>query len=332
MNDKDRDRDGDGAGPVAPYRRQSNKPTTSGGLRAGLAGLLLLAAMLYATPQRICAQTVGSVHLRGLSLTVDAGTLIAGNSQANFYNGDEGNVNSLYRILHSETYGTRIWNELTEQDLISSAIGNYNQLTVAEYGDMRYKIAFELGVGLRYDFEGHGWAWMARFDYSKLNAVGQVLLNSGHSNAYVLTNQGAYVVCPTAGVEKRIFVDLGVVRKFRLDNGLDLELAAGGNVNNTEVVKSEIMIAGSTYSILDVWQGQSPSSYTTAYEYQNQGGMGWGGFAMLQMGITLPSYTALTLGYTFRYTKINLDGYEDFAPHHLVALSVALNNFSFFDD
>lgn len=331
MNDKDRDRDGDGAGPVAPYRRQYDNTTLNRGLTACLAGLFLLAGLLF-VPQCACAQLIGTVHLRGLSLTVDAGTMMVGNSQANFYNGDERNVNSLYRILHSETYGTRIWNELTESDLISSAIGNYNQLTVAEYGDMRYKLAFELGVGLRYDFDDHGWGWMARFDYSKLNAVGQVLLNSGHSNAYVLTNQNAYVVCPTSGVEKRIFVDLGVVRKFRLDNGLDLELEAGGNINNTEVVKSEIMIAGSTYSILDVWQGQFPSSTTMAYEYQNQGGVGWGGFAGLQLGITLPSYTAVTLGYTFRFTKINLDGYEGFAPHHLVALSVALNNFSFFDD
>lgn len=320
MNDKDRDRDGDGAGPVANPKKSPYHYLLRG---AAVAAALLLLAFPARAQQPL---------LRGLSLTVDAGVLFVGNGQANFYNGAPGNANTLERILHSETFGRQIWEDLTEQDLITSNIANYTQLQVAEYGDMYYKTAFQLGFGLRYDFEKSDWAWLARFNYVKLNAVGMMLLESGRNNASSLTNQNAYVNCPMAGVEKRIFFDLGLVHKFQLDNGLDLEVSAGANANNTQVVSSEVLIAGTSYSILDLWNGQYPSPYTQPYEYVNQGGLGYGGFAGVSLGLTLPSYTAVSVGYTFHYTRVNLQGYEDFAPHHVVAINVALNNFSFFDD
>lgn len=267
--------------------------------------------------------------LRGLSLTVDVGVLRPDNYAANFYNGSPTNVNTLNRILYSETYGNQIWNNLTTQDLIGSSVANYNQITVAEYGDMYYKLALQLGMGFRYDYENSNWAWNTRFDYAKLHAQGAVLLNSGHGTAY-LTNQNRYVVCPTAGVEERIYIDLGVIRKFKSYHGIDFELALGGNLNNTKVESSDISIGGVTYSILDIWGGNSPSSYVASYEYINQGGIGYGGYASAAVGFTLPIGTAMWLAYTFHYNKVNLQGYESFAMHHAVNLNVAINNFSFF--
>ncbi len=323
MNDKERDRSSDGAGPVAVSKKKSC--TRFRGI------ILLVLFVFFVSHITLYAQGRGEARLRGLSLTVDAGILKASNQQANFYNGNPNNANTLERILYSESYGHRIFNDLTEQDLIGSAIGTYEQINVAEYGDMYYKIAFKLGMGFRYDFVLSNWGWMARFDYAKLNAQGMVLLNSGKNLSY-LTNQNAYVNCPVRGVEERIYIDLGILRKFKLSNGLDMELSLGGNFNNTKVEKSEIKIAGATYSILDVWQGQSPSSYIGTYEYVNQGGIGFGGYASLAIGFTLPNLTAMTLGYTFYYNKVNLEGYTAYAPHHAISLNVALNNFSFFDD
>jgi len=282
----------------------------------------------------LCAKSASAQHqesnLIGLSLTLDAGVVVPDKYHANFYNGQPSNVNNLTRILNSEAYGPTIWTHLTDQNLIGSSIANYHQLTVAEYGKMYYRTALRYGVGLRYDFERHPWGWMAHFDYSKLNAVGVVLLNSGH-NTSILSNVNAYVNCPIAGSEKRIFFDLGLFRKFPLRNGLSIEAALGGNINNTSVVSNDIMIGNLTYSILDVWDGEMPGATSYPYEYINQGGIGYGGFASLSFGITLPSHTALQVCYNFCYTQINLDGYEQFASHHTVSLVVALNNFSFFD-
>ena len=327
MKEKERDRSGDGAGPVAPRKK---KPCL--GL---LCGIIMLQSFLF-FPHSTCAQRGEPTHLRGLSLIVDVGVLNASDVQANFYNGAPTNVNTLQRILYSESYGPNIWNNLTEQDLIGSAVSNYNQITVAEYGEMYYKLAFQLGLGFRYDLEPRGgyrngnWAWQLRFDYAKLHAQGMVLLNSG-KNQSILSNQNAYVDCPTSGLEERIYIDLGLLRRFKLRNGMDLEAAAGVSAMNTKVESSDIMIAGVTYSILDVWAGQSPSSYTGSYEYVNQGGIGVGGYASLALGFTLPAGTAMSLGYTFYYNKVNLEGYTSFEPHHAVKLNVALNNFSLFD-
>ncbi len=322
MNDKDRDRCSDEAGPVAT--KNFKRGIGLKGCMALLCGILFLLSSTHS----LKAQSFATGKLRGLSLTVGVGVLSPDNSHANFYNGKPDNVNTLMRILHSETYGNQIWNNLTTQDLIGDAVSNYNQITVAEYGDMYYRLAFQLGMGLRYDFELSKWAWKLNFDYANLKAVGMVLLNSGKGAAY-LTNQNRYVNCPAMGSERRIYIDLGLIRKFKLRNGLDFEVAFGGNVNNTKVESSDIEIGGVAYSILDVWGGQSPSSYVQDYEYVNQGGIGYGGWASVAFGFTLSAGTAMTLSYTFHYNKVNLWRYETFAPHHAIRLNVAINNFSF---
>lgn len=294
-----------------------------------LCSIMILQAILFFSFHGVKAQHSQTGQLKGLSLIVDVGMFVPNNTHANFYNGNPDNVNTLNRILHSETYGNRIWNNLTEQDLISSAIGNYNQLTVAEYGDMYYRLAFQLGMGFRYDLDNNHLAWIARFDYAKLHATGAVLINSGHNMSY-LSNQNEYVVCPTSGVEERIYIDLGLLKKFKTTKGLDIEIGAGGNINNTKVESSDISIAGVTYSILDIWGGQSPSSFVASYEYINQGGIGFGAFVSAGVGYTLPIGTSISINYTFHYNKVNLDRYTSFAPHHAIKLTVALNNFSFF--
>ena len=328
MNDKDRDRSGDGAGPVAQKEIDNDN---AGEVRPKRFAAFLFAFLVAAPFLSAARSAVGDGgRLRGLSLTVDAGAFRASSSHANFYNGQPSNANTLERILYSETYGNNIWNNLTNQNLIGSSVANYRQISVAEYGDMYYRIAFQLGLGFRYDFFGSNFGWMARFDYAKLHASGMVLLNSGHSVAY-LTNQDAYVNCPVAGTEERIYIDLGLLHTFRLANGLDLEVALGGNVNNTKVQRSDIEIGGIVYSILDIWGGQSPSSFVGSYPYVNQGGIGFGAFASVSIGFTLPAGTAMSVGYTLHYNKVNLQGYDTFAFHHALGINVALNNFKFFD-
>ena len=325
------DRDGDGAGPQREdqdkgpdYHPVAHFLTYRFSAKKGIFILLYL-IVFPATGLRAQYQT----SLHGLSLLVDIGAMSPSDGQANFYNGAPSNVNTLERILYSETYGNQIWNDLTTNDLIGSSIGNYRQITVAEYGDMYYRLAIQLGMGFRYDLDNQRWAWSMRFNYAKLNAVGQVLLNSGIATAY-LTDRNRYVVCPTLGTEERIFIDLGLIRKFPISVGLNMEVALGANLNNTKVESSDISIGSTAYSILDIWGGQSPSSYVASYDYVNQGGIGYGAFASVAVCYTLPVGTAVSLEYLFHYNRIALERYEGFSPHHALRLSVALNNFSLF--
>ncbi|MBR4175976.1 MAG: hypothetical protein IKQ53_01035 [Bacteroidales bacterium] len=113
MNDKERDRSGDGAGPVA--NKVGKYKTTC--LHSILAVLMF---SFFASFQSANAAVVKPASLRGLSLTVDFGVMRPGNFHANFYNGNPRNVNTLQRILYSETYGNSIWNNLTTQNLLAA--------------------------------------------------------------------------------------------------------------------------------------------------------------------------------------------------------------------
>ena len=48
----------------------------------------------------------------GLSASINVGMLIANKKQAEFYSGRPENANTVDRILHSESYGNQIWNDL----------------------------------------------------------------------------------------------------------------------------------------------------------------------------------------------------------------------------
>ena len=59
-----------------------------------------------------------SSRYTGLSLFADAGAFWGDPATANFYSGRPENDNRINTILHSNSFGTQIWNHLTEQGLI----------------------------------------------------------------------------------------------------------------------------------------------------------------------------------------------------------------------
>lgn len=265
--------------------------------------------------------------LEGLSLSVGAGMMFANPYHSNFYNGSEGNVNTINRVLHSQTYGENIWYDLFSQGLIGSSIQNYQQLNVVEYGDMYYKMAVQLDFGVRYDYS-NGLGWILHFDYSKLDAIGAFNIWSGHSDP-ILSNVSQYVTCPIVGEEKRINIDLGLAYHIPMGNSWSMECILGGNLNNTKVLSNDMKIGNGIYNILDIWSGMNPSYGTVERDYINQGGIGYGGFVTIGASYTLPGFSAISAGYTFYYTKISLLNYEAFKPQHLVYIRFDLNNFSF---
>ncbi len=266
---------------------------------------------------------------RGLSLSVDAGLLLPNDKQAHFYSGRPGSSNTIDRVIHSEMYGTPIWNSLVSQGLISpSAITSYRAFEIAEYPNMQYQLTYQLGVGIRYDYPS-GWGWLFRFDYSKVNAIGNFLLSS--QNGIGILGQNQYVKCGILGTEKRVYIDLGLSRRVALTNKVDLELDLGLSINNTTVLDNSISVGGLSYSILDVWGGNTPYSGIGAYEYINEGGIGKGTFASI-VGSYAVGGSTFDLGYTLYYTQTLFKGYNNkdaFAFEHVIFVRFNINNFSF---
>lgn len=263
----------------------------------------------------------------GLSVSIDAGLLMADKKQASFYSGSPGTPNEIYRILHSEQYGTQIWTDLVNQGIISpSSVQSYREFKVDEWATMSYKLAYQLGVAIRYGYN-RGWGWRLGFDFSQLNATGEFLLSKGVQNPGV----DQYVVCGVYGTEKRILIDLALTKRFNLTKKVGLEVDLGFDLNNTKVSKNAIVVNGKEYSILDVWNGETPYQGIGTYEYINQGGMGIGGFGALMLSYQMENYS-IDLGYTCYYMQTRFPGYNDgeaYAFQHIVSLRFNLYKFSF---
>lgn len=291
--------------------------------------LLALALMLSALPLQAQKKASTPDRISGLSLTVDAGLLIPNSKQAGFYSGSDENANTINRVLKSELYGNQIWQSLVERQLISpSAIPSYRDFTIAEEAHMYYRLTYQLGIGIRYDYPNN-WAWQLRFDYSQVTAAGQFLLSSNNGTGILGSDQ--YVPCDIFGIEKRLFIDFAIARRIPLTQLLDLEPSIGIDLNNTKVTENAMRIAGKTYSILDVWHGQYPYTGIGTEPYINQGGIGLGGFAALAVCYKMRGYS-IDAGYCCSYVQTKYLGYNEedcFALQHNIFFRFNINNFRF---
>lgn len=250
----------------------------------------------------------------GLSVFIDAGCTLPNNHYAAFYNGTEGNRNTINRILHSQMYGHDIWQNLVNLNLISpSAITNYSGLQVVENAKTEYTLAMQVGLGVRYDFIDR-FGMIARFDYMKLMAKGIFNLSSGAPSS-ILSNKNQYIPCGIYGTETRTYIDFGLFKSFKLDGSWRFVVDFGVNVNSTKILSNDMEIGGKEYSILDVWSGNNPDMGMQPYEYY-QSGIGYGFFITPILEYVLPNAMGIDIGMTVYYTTINIPGYEEFKPQY----------------
>lgn len=265
----------------------------------------------------------------GLGVFADAGAYWSSDATANFYSGRPtatDKTGGIYRIIHSNSYGHEIWQDLRTNRLISDAIGSERDFMIAEYANMYYRLSYQLGVGIRYDYES-GFGWLLRFDLAKLRANGQWNLDATNGTGQL--GYDRYVPCGITGIEDRINIDFAITRSVALTDALDLELDIGASLINTKVKDNLIIVNGHSYSILDRWNGNSPDVGVGSYEYINQGGIGYGFFASLLIGYQVPGLGALKIGYTCAQNRIVLQHYTAWGWHHSLGVRIEINNFSF---
>lgn len=269
-----------------------------------------------------------SRYTTGLSVFANAGGYWADKTSASFYDGRPERVNTIDRVLHSNTYGTEIWNSLVNKSLISpTAIGSYSQLQVSDYPTtMYYKTTYQIGGGIRYDYAS-GYGWLLRFDLAQLQAVGAFNLSAANGAGVLGSKQ--FIPCSIMGKEKRIDIDLALTRTVMLGANTELELDLGATLNNTQVQDNIIEIAGATYSILDRWGGQTPDAGVVAYDNNpNQGGIGYGFFMSFLFGYRATGLGAIKAGYTCYQSKTVLQDHNDWGWHHMLGIRIEMNNFT----
>lgn len=292
--------------------------------------LLIIAALMIASSsiaaEDECSADKPPSRYTGLSVFANAGAIWADRNTADFYSGRPTNANTINRVLHSQTYGQQIWQNLTTAGLISSAVGSYDQLSVVEYPSMYYRTSFQYGLGIRYDYAS-GFGWLLRFDLARLQALGAFNLSA--TNETGLLGYDQYVRCGIMGREDRINIEFAITRCVNLTDALDLELDLGGGFVNTKVRDNLMEIAGVSYSILDVWDGRTPDVGVMAYEYINQGGIGYSVFMSALLGYNVTGVGSVRVGYTCYHAKVVLDGYTAWGWQHMIGLRFEMNNFDF---
>ena len=288
--------------------------------------IIAIVAMLTLATATAAADDGKPPSSTGLSVFADAGGFWASRNNAGFYSGRPENANTINRVLHSNTYGTQIWNNLVSQGLISpSAISSYEQLQVVEYPDMYYRTSYQVGLGIRYDYAS-GLGWLLRFDLARLQALGAFNLSS--ENGAGILGRDQYIRCGILGKEDRINIDLALTYRIALSQTLELEVDLGACLVNSKVKDNLMESGGATYSILDLWGGRTPDAGVGSYEYINQGGIGYGVLMSALIGYRINGIGAMRLGYTCYQTRTVLEGYSGWGWQHMLGLRIEMNNFS----
>lgn len=290
--------------------------------------LILIASILLSSSAMADDEGVPRRRSSGLSVFAGAGVVWADDVNANFYSGRPGNKNRIEPVLNSNSYGRQIWDNLVRNgDISPSAILDETYLKVAEYPNMYYRTSIQLGLGIRYDYPS-GFGWLLRFDIWRLNTLGAFNISSTNGTG-ILSGDHQYIRCGMAGKEDRISIDFAITRTVDLGDNLCLEVDLGASVNNTKVRENMMEVRGNTYSILNVWGNRAPGVDVGSYEYQNQGGLGWGVFISGLVGYSIDGVGAIKAGYTCYHSKTNLEGYNLMGWHHSIILRFEINNFSF---
>ena len=173
----------------------------------------------------------------GLGVFVNANGYWSSDNTANFYSGRPtatDKAGGIYRILKSNTYGHEIWQDLRTNRRISDAVGSERDFIIAEYPQMYYRLSYQIGIGIRYDYAS-GFGWLLRFDLAKLRAQGQWNLDATNGTGQL--GYDRYVPCGITGIEDRINIDFAITRSVALTRSLDLELeviASLGHHHNGE--------------------------------------------------------------------------------------------------
>ncbi len=265
----------------------------------------------------------------GLSFFVNAGAFWADKNTANFYSGRESNVNTIYRVLHSNTYGQQIYDYLKTQDYITDAVGGYQNLQVVEWANMYYRTSYQIGLGVRYDYSS-GLGWLLRADIAQLTALGIFNLSSNNGTGILGSKQ--YVPFNIFGQEERISIDAAITGRLDVSNNIQLEVDLGASVINTKVKENMIGIDGKTWSILDRWNGQTPDYGVSAYNQEIlQGGIGYGVFISAVVGYSIPSLGSLKAVYTCYQSKTVLRDYTAWGWQHMLGIRAEINNFKIFE-
>ena len=246
---------------------------------------------------------------------INLGTYFASKYTANYYNGNDQNVNKLSYVW-SNTYWYR-----------EIALALQSTDTVIIRGlptDMHYSVAMNGGLFFRYNFL-RNWGIFLEANYQQLKTSDAVTVE---------VDPSAYLQVPDLrtlsiqGTEYRINMDLGIHRRIGIPNSImNVFIQAAFNLNYTRVMTSSIYVINQDYSLINIYGNQYYIPNSNIQENQvNQGGVGWGVKSGGGIGFNFTDQFGMEFGFSVYYVTINLEGYQKFNPSFEIYLRFLLSN------
>jgi hypothetical protein len=251
----------------------------------------------------------------GFSFGLNMGAYFGNKYQASFYNGLPGNIDSMNLIFSNKYYRDDIYREFNGVDTVRLL-----ELPT----DMHYQPAMEIGFYIKYNFSNNLGAFI-QFNYCKLTAKDVFTLGIGPEPTYLAFDN--IQTFPIWGKEERIYIDIGVSKTFETSKYVQLFIEGGLNINNTKVKEHKIQIGSLEYSLINIYGDQSyvPGAQIQTYE-THLGGLGIGGFATGGVKFLFNNKISLDPGFSFYWTKTNLEGYSVFRPQYTVFVRFCFQN------
>jgi len=246
---------------------------------------------------------------------INFGACFSNKYTANYYNGSNGNVNTINYVMTNYYWYEEIKHLLNVADTV---------IIEGLPTNMHYHVALTGGLFFRYNFTSL-WGIFLEVDYAQLNTDGVFTANIDPATYLTEPNLQLFGI---HGREQRINLDLGVHRRFPVyRKKMNLFAQAGLNVNYCQVMKNYINFNDKEYSIINIYGNQNYIPNTNLQEYQTyQNGFGYGFYAGGGMGFIFSRQIGLELGGYLHYITVNLEGYNQFRPSGGVYLRFVLNN------
>jgi len=246
---------------------------------------------------------------------INFGTYFSNKSTANYYNGSDGNVNTIKYVMSNYYWYQEIRHLLNAADTV---------IIEGLPTNMRYHVALTGGLFFRYNFTSV-WGIFLEGDYAQLNTDGEFTANIDPATYLTEPNIQLFGI---HGREQRVNLDLGVHRRFPVyRKKMNLFVQVGLNVNYCQVMKNYINFYDKEYSIINIYGNQNYIPNTNLQENQTyQNGFGYGLYAGGGMGFIFSRQIGLELGGYLHYITVSLEGYNQFRPSGGIYLRFVLNN------
>ena len=252
------------------------------------------------------------------------GAYFANKYTANYYNGNEKNVNKFSYVFNNPSWYKDI------KQLLN--ISPTDSLYLRELPtNMHYKTTITAGLFLRYSLT----RWLGFFldaNFVKLKSDDAVTMQKSYDTTSLQLPQLLFI--PIHGEEEHINFDLGTHFIFPVyKNKMNLFLEGGFNFNYTQILKSFVYFGDREFSMINIYGNQQYSAGYNTQEFPvTQGGIGYGVFGGGGIGFTFVPAFGLELGCNVRHVKVNLEGYTAFKPSYEIYLRFLFGSFKSRED